>query len=102
MKVRATGLLLGLLGLCACEANDAPQKCEELLDLMCTRLVECAIEPNQADCLAAAKTVAPCAKAVSVDGSYDACLKDIRAQSCTVLMSSGIPANCDDVINIQP
>jgi len=98
---KMVGIVVLMLGFGACGGNDAPAKCDAFLDLTCMRLIECgATTGTQAECVASAKTTVPCAAAVSVDSTYDACVSETRSEPCSVLLSSGLPASCKGVINV--
>jgi hypothetical protein len=84
--------------------SDAVQKCKDLSQLKCERVVECGGMPSVPTCLADIQKSEYCDHAVAVTSSYDACLQDLRAISCTELLASGawnLPLSCMGVILVQ-
>jgi len=84
--------------------SDAVQKCKDLSQLKCERVVECGGMPSVPTCLADIQKAEYCDHAVAVTSSYDACVQDLRAISCTQLLASGawnLPLACTGVILAQ-
>jgi hypothetical protein len=84
--------------------SDAVQKCEDLSQLKCERVVECGGMQSVPTCLADIQKSEYCDHAVGVASSYDACVQDLRAISCTDLLASGawnLPLACMGVILAQ-
>jgi len=99
-------LVLALLAASCGEAEewpDAPEarmKCMSLVDLYCSRAVECT-RITSADCRAAATSALDCGAAVQVGESYPRCMDDLRATTCNVFSGTGeirLPASCTGVI----
>jgi hypothetical protein len=81
--------------------SDAVQKCKDLSQLKCERVVECGGMPSVPTCLADIQKSEYCDHAVGVTSSYNACVQDLRAISCTDLLASGawnLPLACMGVI----
>jgi hypothetical protein len=97
--------LLGLL-LAACGGNSAVDKCDDLVDVVCERTVECVSGITQADCVAAVRQQLPCGSAKKVSATYDRCIQELNDASCQVLFppdqngdpSLALPADCNAVI----
>jgi hypothetical protein len=100
----ASLLLLALVTGCGGgSGNSAPQKCDSLVSLLCTRVVECFNDgTTQAQCVDAVKTNLPCADADAVSSTYDSCVSEVQSGSCTVLFPNGnsisLPTTCMGVI----
>ena len=99
MMCRVIGLVLvGMVLSCGGESNDAPEKCDALVDRLCERALVCANDgTTQAECVASAKTGLPCAQADAVSDGYDACLSELQSSPCTVLLANNklnLPATC--------
>lgn len=99
--------------------TSAAAQCETLINVWCGTLADCEVNGNLVtagqrqqflhDCQTTVKQTLPCAKAVSVESSYSACLGDITSMSCLVApgeIDAGtvpvLPANCDAVILFPP
>ena len=82
-------------------SSDAVQKCQDLSQLQCERLVACGASPSVASCLAEIQSSADCDHAVGVTSRYSACMQDLSAMNCTDLLASGawnLPNTCTGVI----
>lgn len=83
----------------------APGKCEAFVGAMCGRLADCAYaaDPSFArsdyytECQSAARTAVDCGAAIGVSSSYDRCIRDLSAATCTSL-DADIPAACQGCI----
>jgi hypothetical protein len=97
--------LLGLL-LAACGGNSAVDKCDDLVDVVCDRTVECVSGITKTDCVQAVQQQLPCGSAKKVSASYDRCMDQLNSDSCDVLFppdqngqpSLTLPADCNSVI----
>ncbi len=99
MRVRILAALLFVLGVSACgEPDDAPAKCQQLVDLSCMRAVECGTQNSQAECLTEAMQMSSCPRAKIVKPTFSTCLNDVRQATCAALASSGLPDSCDAVV----
>lgn len=101
-----SAVLACLVGGCGGSDNDSPTaKCNSLLSLTCQRAVACANDgTTQSECVTAAMTGLNCADAVGVSASYNMCISDLRAVSCTDLLANdtiNLPATCMGVILIN-
>ena len=111
-------MIVAFLFTYSCGDNSGPSaqdKCEMLLDTACDRIEECAKqlsgEPAPAGfhkmCIDVQKTEVDCARATSVDQSYDECVSEIRTFSCNVFLTAdpmgnieaNLPISCEGVIN---
>jgi len=112
-------LAAAMVAMAACGDDEggsggAKKKCETLVDTLCERIVECAVEGDlfesseEDDQLASCKRTlrenAGCEDAVSVTEDYDDCLEESENLECSesneALMSevNPIPASCEEVI----
>lgn len=90
---------------CATETSPV-DKCDDLVDVLCDRGVQC-LGGSRTECVQAVKTELPCGSAKSVSTSYDRCIDQLQTNSCTVLFpinpTTGqpqlrLPADCMQVI----
>jgi len=99
-----------MIVLASCGGESAVEKCDDLVDDLCNRGVECL--PDQgthSECVQSAERSLPCGKAQSVLGSYDRCIEEINTDSCSVLFpkdasgnpSLALPADCKAVIQVS-
>jgi hypothetical protein len=121
-----TELLLAAALLTACSGrevnsthlSDAQQRCESLLDEWCNTAVDCLLmgkviaasdQENQfRACRNSASSQISCARAVSVKSTYDACLHDMHAMDCQVIIDAvhastalALPTTCEGVILVS-
>lgn len=97
--------LVGLL-LVGCGGSSAVDKCDDLVNVVCDRTVECVSGITHADCVAAVQQQLPCGSAKKVSASYDRCIDQLNNDSCQVLFppdqngqpSLALPADCNAVI----
>lgn len=98
------------------EVNPAVGKCNDLIDLYCPAVIDCAVgagtvptddrDATVADCNAGAKDVLDCSRALGVSSSYDACIEALQDPDCDAineaLASDGtispLPSVCGGVI----
>jgi len=108
-------LALAPVGCGGGSSGNPVQKCDDLLEALCTRVQTCGeqltgtVAPAtfHKDCLDAQKAELDCSKAMSVDPSYDTCITELRTFSCNVFVtldadqnitSVNPPASCMGVI----
>lgn len=97
--------LLGFL-LAACGGSSAVDKCDDLVDVVCDRTVECVSGITKTDCVQAVQQQLPCGSAKKVSASYDRCMDQLNNDSCDILFppdsngqpSLALPADCNAVI----
>lgn len=98
-------LAILVLVVSACGSDDdsesPTEKCDRLVQVTCDKYVQCGVDTRQ-NCLDGIKTFLACGKAVDVAASFDDCIPDLQAVSCSILFPGGSqyqpPANCIDVI----
>jgi hypothetical protein len=104
-------VMLGILGCVGCGSSErsASEKCDDLIEDLCTRAVECI--PNggtKGQCIDAFRQIIPCASATSVSNNYDRCISQINKNSCSTLFPVDpvdnepgllLPSDCGAVIN---
>jgi hypothetical protein len=85
----------------------AEQKCEALKTEICTKYTACAAPPGQPpsitfdECRQQVSTGLNCGLAVGVSASYDRCISETQASSCSVWLYGGSihqPASCEHVL----
>lgn len=97
--MRAALLLALFASPLACSSEgDASAQCHDLIDLYCARLVGCE-SITMADCESQVETQIPCAKAVSVTNTYNACESEISSAACSSL-EQALPADCNGTIQV--
>ncbi len=99
-------IVIALLG-CGGGGSSAVDKCDDLVDVLCDRAVECVGGGTHATCVQELQQVLPCGSAKQVSASYDRCMTQLDTTSCGVLFpvnpQSGqrelvLPADCMSVI----
>ncbi len=81
-------------------SGDGPAKCEGLLKAVCTKLVSCGdIAVTDAQCLAELSKEVDCASVTAVAPTYDRCLSAISANACPI---TNLPADCNGVLSGNP
>ena len=102
---------LGLLGGSGCGAGgrSPKDKCDDLVDVACTRIVECI--PGAAGmhdaCIQEFEAMQSCADIKSVGPSYDECVSQLGSRSCESLFpgsgsgtpSVALPSACTGVLS---
>ena len=88
--VKRDGLAVGLLCLVlGCGGGDGPvAKCDDLIDLTCTRAVEClgeATTGTQAQCVEEVQSQFACSQVNSVNANYQRCMDQMASFSCETL-----------------
>jgi hypothetical protein len=102
--------VLGCIG-CGDDEQAIPQ-CNDLVDDLCTRIVQCAPQQaaTQASCLLRLEQTLPCELAHRISATYDQCLQHIMTDSCQVLFPTdpfttgaalSLPADCTGVVQID-
>jgi hypothetical protein len=94
--------------LVACNTEPSPvEKCDDLVDVLCTRATQCVAGTTHTECVQAVKTGLPCGSAKDVTSSYDRCIDQLNGASCNVLFSTNpttgelqlqLPADCKGTI----
>ena len=101
LRCLAAVLLLG----CGMERSPV-EKCDDLVDVLCDRGVQC-LGGTRAECVQAVQSQLPCGSAKAVSASYDRCIDQLQAASCASLFppnpQSGqpelrLPADCMSVV----
>lgn len=98
--------LFGLMLVACGGGKSAVEKCDDLIDVVCDRTVECVQGVTQGDCVAAVQQQLPCGSAKKVSASYDRCIDQLNNDSCAILFppdqngqpSLALPADCNSVI----
>lgn len=101
MKRLVLGLVL--LGACGGDEDKTPtEKCEALVNALCTRQSECASQVTKDRCTSAVQVGLPCGKAVGVAKSYDSCMTKLPTWQCSLLVNEqgaiALPADCNESI----
>jgi hypothetical protein len=106
MRSRFAAISFSLfLGACG-GGESAVEKCDDLVDTLCEKGVEC-VGGSKAECVQAAASQLACGRAVKVTASYDRCLDEIDEFSCSTLFPTdpetgqptlSLPADCMGVI----
>ena len=102
------GLVVVMLG-CGGGGGSSPvEKCDDLVDIVCDRAVECIPGAGtHASCVQEVQQVIPCGSAKQVSTSYDRCMTQLETTSCAVLFPVNpqngqrelvLPADCMSVI----
>ena len=93
-----------------CGGGDASpvEKCDDLLDLLCDRAVQCISNPgSHASCVQELQQVIPCGTVKAVSASYDRCIDQVDSFACPVLFpfdpqtggpTLELPADCMGVV----
>ncbi|MBL0214029.1 MAG: hypothetical protein IPQ07_09100 [Myxococcales bacterium] len=99
------GVLVGVL-LSGCGTERSPvEKCDDLIDTLCDRGVQC-IGGAHVDCVQAFQRELPCGAVKAVSASYDRCIDQIQAASCGSLFPLDpqgnpdirLPADCQGAV----
>ncbi len=96
------GCLVVFLVACGGGSKDPTEKCDDLVDIVCDRAVECV--PNagtHSACVAEVEGSLDCGAAQSVSATYNACLMQLRSMSCASLFPNDmlvLPTDCNGVI----
>lgn len=89
---------------CAMEKSPV-EKCDDLVDVLCNRGVQC-LGGSHAECVQAVQSELPCGSARAVSDSYDRCIDQLQAASCSSLFPPNqqgdpevrLPADCMSVV----
>lgn len=98
-----------VLFIVGCGGGSSPvEKCDDLVDIVCERAVECLPGAGtHGACVQEVQQVIPCGSAKQVSASYDRCMNQLEAASCSVLFPTNpqsgqrelvLPADCMSVI----
>ena len=99
------GIVVAVL-VSGCGTERSPvEKCDDLLDTLCDRGVQC-LGGAHADCVQAFRTELACGSVKAVSASYDRCIDQLQAGSCSFLFpldpqgqpSLQLPADCKGVV----
>lgn len=94
---------------CGGGSSSPEDKCNDLVDTVCDRLVACLNVPSQkADCVSGAGQSLNCRAAKSVTSGYDTCMDALDDASCDALLDADpdgdpvvtLPSSCRAVILI--
>jgi hypothetical protein len=105
-------IMLCVLGCIGCgDDEDAAPQCNDLIDDVCDRVVECV--PQQAAthaiCVQRMQQTLSCESAKRVSATYYRCIQQIKADSCQVLFPTNpqtagtalsLPADCTSAIQV--
>jgi len=99
--------VLGWIG-CGGGAETPVQKCDDLVNDVCDRGVQCFPSAGtHADCVQAVQQVVACGMAKKIGPTFDRCIQQIKEDSCQILfptdpntgqMALSLPADCNGVI----
>jgi hypothetical protein len=105
--------LVVLLSGCSVEtAEDAQQKCRDLVGDWCTKVYGCFVERGDvdesdkasgiSDCKSTGEASIDCSAAVSTSDNYDTCMDAVHDAACSSIGSDAkIPTQCSGVIEIS-
>lgn len=96
-----------LVAACGASEPSPVEKCDDLVDLLCDRAVQCF--PNagsHATCIQELNQEIPCGSVKQVSASYERCMDQLAATSCPVLFPTDaqgqptveLPADCMSVV----
>ena len=111
-KVVVKVVVLAVLGCVGCGDKSPKEKCEDLIDAVCDRGVECidGAAGMHDECVHAVDGALTCENIKSVTSSYDHCIDLLHEQSCQTLFprdpdtgdqSLELPAECSGVLSTQ-
>lgn len=92
-----------------CGAEGPVEKCDDLVDVVCDRGVEC-LGVSHSECVQAIQGELACGRAKDVSATYDRCITQLESNSCSVLFptdpqtgepSIRLPADCMEVILVR-
>jgi hypothetical protein len=98
------------VGACSASEKSPVAKCDDLVDDVCNRAIEClgaATVGSHSACVQQIHQALPCGSAKGVSASYDRCINQINTDSCPVLFPPDpqtgnpmlmLPADCKAVI----
>ena len=105
MTVKLGCLVVVLLSGCGTEKSPV-EKCDDLVDVLCDRGVQC-LGGTHAECMQAVQSQLPCGSVKAVSASYDRCIDQLQAGSCSSLFPPNpqtgqpeirLPADCMSVV----
>lgn len=105
-------MVLAVLGCLGCGDKSPKEKCEDLIDTVCDRGVECiaGAAGMHEGCVHAVEQELSCESIKSVSPSYDRCIDLLNEQSCNILFPTDpatgdqkleLPAECRGVLSTQ-
>ncbi len=105
-------VVLAVLGCVGCGDKSPKDKCEDLIDAVCDRGVECitGAAGMHDECVHAVEGDLPCGDVKSVTSSYDRCIDQLNEQSCQTLFPRDpdtgdqalvLPTECSGVLSTQ-
>lgn len=100
------------LGCVGCGDKSPSEKCEDLVDVTCDRIVECitGAAGMHGACVNDFKQVLSCSDIKSVKPSYDRCVDSLNEQSCKTLFPADpmtgeqtveLPDECNGVLSME-
>jgi len=112
MKNLVMALVLVGFGGVGCGDKSPPEKCEDLVNSVCDRAVECiaGAAGMHDDCVRAIEGDLSCSATKSVGASYDECMDLLNQQSCHTLFSTDarsgeitieLPSACFGVLSTE-
>lgn len=102
MKFIASGVVVLLIGCGGGGGSSPEEKCDDLIDLVCDRVVECVPdEVTRSQCISELRSALPCGMADRVSSTYDRCMDLLEDLTCSALFPNDelvVPADCENVI----
>ena len=109
---KVTGIVLAMVGWIGCGGDSErtpPEKCEDLIDALCARGVECipGARGMQSACVQAVHQSITCSMTKSVSAIYATCMNTLDDSSCSTLFPADpdtgaialkLPATCNSVL----
>jgi hypothetical protein len=90
------------------DSESPVEKCDDLVDVICDRLIECVSDVGtHSECVDAVQSELPCGRATDVSASYGRCVDQLEGNSCGALFPPDpqtgeptlqLPADCMSVI----
>lgn len=111
MKNLVKVMVLVMLGGAGCGEPSPAEKCEDLVDLVCERVVDCIAGASgmHDDCVQEIQRELPCGTTKRVGDGYDDCMDRLNQQSCSTLFPTDpdgermleLPNACLGVLSTQ-
>ena len=104
--MKALGCAVIFLVACGGGSDTPVEKCDDLVDLVCDRAVDCVpTAGTHAECVTEVEASGfDCGAATDVSPSYGACMMQLRSTTCGSLFPNdmlSLPADCSGVILIE-
>ncbi len=100
--MRTVGCAVVFLVACGGGSASPAEKCDDLVDLVCDRALECVPGAGtHSACVAEVQSNLDCDRAQDVTASYRACMTQLRSTTCGSLFPNDmivLPADCNGVI----